>query len=101
MNRRRDLLTVLAAHPQILGDLLVGRPGCAQAPTPFAWTKTAEEILDSLHKYISRISGAGHQRPTVFVRFKIFCFIVYESHLQEHDLKRNLGSIRVASHKPA
>jgi transposase-like protein/transposase len=29
-------------------------------PRPFAWTKTAEEILDSLHKYISRISGAGH-----------------------------------------
>ena len=29
-------------------------------PKPFAWTKTAEEILESLHKYISRISGAGH-----------------------------------------
>jgi len=29
-------------------------------PKPFAWTKTAEEILDSLAKYISRISGAGH-----------------------------------------
>jgi transposase len=29
-------------------------------PRPFAWTKTAEEILESLHKYISRISGAGH-----------------------------------------
>ena len=31
-----------------------------QDPRPFAWTKTAEEILDSLHKYISRISGATH-----------------------------------------
>lgn len=29
-------------------------------PKPFAWTKTAEEILESLHKYLSRISGAGH-----------------------------------------
>jgi transposase len=29
-------------------------------PKPFAWTKTAEEILDSLARYISRISGAGH-----------------------------------------
>jgi hypothetical protein len=29
-------------------------------PNPFAWTKTAEEILNSLHKYISRTSGAGH-----------------------------------------
>src|SRR5512135_747446 len=29
-------------------------------PKPFTWTKTAEEILDSLAKYIERISGAGH-----------------------------------------
>ena len=31
-----------------------------QDPKPFAWTKTAEEILDSLARYISRISDAGH-----------------------------------------
>jgi transposase len=31
-----------------------------QNPKPFAWTKTAEEILDSLARYISRINGAGH-----------------------------------------
>jgi transposase len=29
-------------------------------PRPFAWTKTAEEILDSLARYISRISGGEH-----------------------------------------
>jgi transposase len=29
-------------------------------PRPFTWTKTADEILDSLAKYISRISGAGY-----------------------------------------
>jgi transposase len=29
-------------------------------PKPFVWTKTAEEILDSLARYITRISGAGH-----------------------------------------
>lgn len=29
-------------------------------PKPFVWKKTAEEILDSLAKYIARISGAGH-----------------------------------------
>jgi transposase len=29
-------------------------------PRPFAWTKTAEEILDSLARYIERISGGGH-----------------------------------------
>jgi transposase/transcriptional regulator with XRE-family HTH domain len=29
-------------------------------PKPFVWRKTAEEILDSLARYIKRISGAGH-----------------------------------------
>jgi transposase len=31
-----------------------------QDPKPFVWTKTAEQILDSLAKYCQRISGAGH-----------------------------------------
>jgi hypothetical protein len=30
-------------------------------PKPFIWTKTAEEILDSLARFCRRISGAGHQ----------------------------------------
>ena len=29
-------------------------------PRPFIWTKTAEEILDSLARFCRRISGAGH-----------------------------------------
>jgi hypothetical protein len=29
-------------------------------PKPFVWKKTAEEILDSLARYLKRISGAGH-----------------------------------------
>jgi transposase len=29
-------------------------------PKPFVWKKTAEEILDSLARYITRISGAAH-----------------------------------------
>jgi transposase len=29
-------------------------------PRPFAWTKTADQILDSLAKYIAKISGAGY-----------------------------------------
>jgi transposase/transposase-like protein len=29
-------------------------------PTPFIWTKTAEEILESLARFCKRISGAGH-----------------------------------------
>jgi transposase len=31
-----------------------------QDPRPFAWIKTADEILNSLAKYLARISGAGH-----------------------------------------
>ena len=31
-----------------------------QDPKPFVWTKTAEDILQSLAKYIAKISGAGH-----------------------------------------
>lgn len=29
-------------------------------PRPFQWTKTADEILNSLAKYLARITGAGH-----------------------------------------
>jgi transposase len=29
-------------------------------PRPFIWTKTAEEILESLSRYLRRTSGAGH-----------------------------------------
>jgi len=31
-----------------------------QDPKPFVWTKTAEEILDSLKRYLQRISGGRH-----------------------------------------
>ena len=31
-----------------------------QNPKPFVWTKTAEDILQSLSKYIAKISDAGH-----------------------------------------
>ena len=30
------------------------------SPRPFTWTKTAEQILDSLAKYIAKISGAAY-----------------------------------------
>ncbi|CCQ48148.1 transposase [Pseudarthrobacter siccitolerans] len=29
-------------------------------PVPFTWTKTAEQILESLGPLLNRISGAGH-----------------------------------------
>jgi hypothetical protein len=31
-----------------------------QNPRPFSWNKTADEILDSLAKYLARISGAAY-----------------------------------------
>ncbi|MFE9967156.1 IS630 family transposase [Streptomyces sp. NPDC005525] len=33
---------------------------CVDEKEPFTWTKDADEILNSLAKYIARISGAGH-----------------------------------------
>jgi transposase len=32
-----------------------------QNPKPFAWNKTADEILERLATYLQRIPGAGHQ----------------------------------------
>jgi len=29
-------------------------------PKPFVWTKTTEQILESLGRLIKRINGAGH-----------------------------------------
>ena len=29
-------------------------------PEPFIWTKTAEQILDSIARLLKRISGSGH-----------------------------------------
>jgi hypothetical protein len=36
--------------------------GWNQDPRPFVWTKTAHEILDSLHRYLQRINDSGHQQ---------------------------------------
>jgi transposase len=41
-------------------DIRVWIDNWNQNPRPFAWTKTAEEILDSLAKYIAKISGAAY-----------------------------------------
>jgi hypothetical protein len=29
-------------------------------PRPFVWTKTADEILETLAGYLQRINGSGH-----------------------------------------
>jgi transposase len=42
------------------GDIRAWVADWNQHPRPFIWTKTAEEILESLARYCRRISGAGH-----------------------------------------
>jgi transposase len=34
---------------------------CNQDPKPFVWTKTADQILDSVARFCLRTSGTGHQ----------------------------------------
>ena len=34
--------------------------GWNENPKPFVWTKTAEQILESLGRLLTRITGAGH-----------------------------------------
>ncbi|MBV9869792.1 MAG: IS630 family transposase, partial [Frankiaceae bacterium] len=29
-------------------------------PRPYVWSKTADQILESISKYCSRINGSGH-----------------------------------------
>jgi hypothetical protein len=41
-------------------DLRAWVKACNENPKPFVWTKTADEILESLGRLIQRISGAGH-----------------------------------------
>ena len=41
-------------------DIRTWIAGWNDDPKPFVWKKTAEEILDSLARYLQRISGAAH-----------------------------------------
>ncbi len=38
-------------------------------PKPFLWTKTADEILESLGRLLKRISGAGHYAGSCASRY--------------------------------
>ena len=49
-----------AGWPPIILSMGMPPVRANQNPRPFAWTKTAEEILDSLAKYIAKISGAAY-----------------------------------------
>ncbi len=54
---RRSVHKSVAALKTDVRNWITGRN---TDPRPFAWTKTAEENLDSLARYIARISGGAH-----------------------------------------
>lgn len=58
-----DKLIRRGIHPTVTDledDIRAWIENWNESPRPFTWTKTADEILNSLAKYLSRISGAGH-----------------------------------------
>ena len=54
---RRGVHTSVAA---LENDVRAWIANWNEDPKPFVWKKTAEDLLNSLAKYIARISGAGH-----------------------------------------
>ena len=46
--------------PALEADIRAWIENWNQNPRPFTWTKTADQILDSLAKYIAKISGAAY-----------------------------------------
>jgi transposase len=58
-----DQLIRRGAHKSVQAleaDIKVWIAAWNDDPKPFVWKKTAEEILDSLARYLQRISGGGH-----------------------------------------
>jgi hypothetical protein len=54
---KKFLVTSVRSLEKQIRDWIVDWNG---NPRPFVWKKTAEEILDTLARYLRRISGAGH-----------------------------------------
>jgi len=52
----KEVAAEVGVWPQTVGVWPPGRVGRG----PFAWTKTADEILERLATYLQRIPGAGH-----------------------------------------
>src|SRR5665811_901955 len=42
-------------------DIRAWANGCNEEPTPFIWTKPAAQILESIGRLLTRISGAAHE----------------------------------------
>ncbi len=59
------LTTALTSREYVAGGTFSGAADWIknwnEDPKPFAWTKTADEILERLASYLQRIPGAGHQ----------------------------------------
>ena len=45
---------------ELEADLAAGIQAWNDDPKPFVWTKTAQEILDSLAGYLQRVNDSGH-----------------------------------------
>ena len=45
---------------ELTGSIQSWVDGWNQDPRPFVWTKTADEILDSINRYLQRINDSGH-----------------------------------------
>jgi transposase len=45
---------------ELTGSIQSWVDGWKQDPRPFVWTKTADEILDSINRYLQRISNSSH-----------------------------------------
>jgi hypothetical protein len=45
---------------ELIGSIQSWVDGWNQDPRPFVWSKTADEILDSISRYLQRISDSGH-----------------------------------------
>ncbi|MGC4857556.1 IS630 family transposase, partial [Micromonospora sp. DT4] len=46
--------------PALEADIRAWIDNWNEDPRPYAWTKTADEILDSIAAFCKRTSGAGH-----------------------------------------
>ena len=72
---RRGTHTSVAALEKDIRDWIAA---WNQDPKPFAWTKTADEILERLTAYLQRIPGAGHWESAELIpRGRAVCVAVF------------------------
>ncbi|MEW2485810.1 hypothetical protein [Streptomyces sp. NPDC048411] len=57
---KRSSLLAMLLRPNTAVNVTQLMDALWEDTTPFIWTKTAQEILNSLARFCRRISGAGH-----------------------------------------